>query len=556
MKRDYFEFNNQRVRDVILVVSNLRQVDEKEAARNYIRSIVYQEVDKKYKAAREIAIKKTAENKKRAEAAATKLEKEKMKSYPKGPFGRPWRDPFGTWYQYEIVRGPTPAIWITHLPILKKYRDDHIVLRVSHVENIHSFGSKLNFGQVVETRDKNGLIHVKWALGNDVPNVKLMELTKQNGRENVFSISIDIVNKYKHPHLSVHYYLGQELQKLREAVELNSSSFSYSSSDTEWCQITGVAKGISLSELAANIPSGKVLKIDQQKRTIYVSLELPSNLPSLEELKKIKAAIKEAQNKEFAKAAAERERKREKEKKQRDDFWNRPRTTDKEPRDEESVYTWAIRILKGEDRWATDAVYKRLMKEPVDNKTKDEITQLLVHNYTRGKLNYYRKDIIPLFEKWNSDILLDRLSEALQKEERDTDFFVDTNLAVVLAKLKTEKSARVIALQLQAIYAGGNRNQASEKVVASLSEMGDMVEPVAIELLGKEAAAAKIAAARILYEIGTQKCYDQLTAVRNTTKNDYVKEACKLARTEIRKRKIKADKERKNKLKEKLTIQP
>jgi hypothetical protein len=508
------------------------------AASTYLRKKLFKAVYFDYANAATKAKQQTEANRKAAADAALA---EHQKTWGEGGVGPMWIR-----FQYKPVDSDLPYPSIE----AGAASGGTYTFYVSPVVDLNAFAKRFDVGQATNVDNSGRKVTFQAVLPNPVPDFDVEELIVQHGAENVATL---IVTNAAGDESAVGAYLGRQATQLDPKINLFVVGPKPITRDSYEMTVAPVGD---LQVFADRIRFGKVTALDPSKRALTVSADLPNPLPT--------AALAA---KGAAGAAGET-------KKLSD--WS---DFDKEPLEGESKIDWALRIVKGNGLYV-DRALAELAAMPADPKELDRVAEVLNATFTGNGLHVdrhvdaivnwktlegARKIADKITEDWSNSSsekyiaaikrmdmpqATDAAADAIRRKivddrggfrleqnltalerldrpdvaiaalkvlvERDSPSFGNKNAIQGLTRFKTPEAAEVLASQIGHKWVG---NDAS----VALKQMGDVAEPVVIRMLSSRAPLVRAEAANILYDVGTQKGVDALTAAVAREKEAVVK---------------------------------
>ena len=228
-----------------------------------------------------------------------------------------------------------------------------------------------------------------------------------------------------------------------------------------------VAPVTDLQLFSESITWGVKTNHDDVLRTIDVLADLPVDLPK----RPTAAELAEIRKREAAEEA------------------KKPKPTDKAPKEGEDPLDWAVRIVKGGDRYASKNALLELHLMNVNQERLEEVSRLLVA--TVDSTNNMPEHLKAMLN-WRTDDTEKAILriDAKSKSSGDKKALMDA-----LVGLATPKAAEALASGLADLWVG-------EDSVSRLIEIGPIAEPYVLRYITNKDAKVRVRAYRILAEIG------------------------------------------------------
>ena len=420
-------------------------------ADKYLHRKIFQAAYADYAAAEAKAEAETARNKEQAENEA-------RANSGGGRFG-----PMIVWYRYKRVRSDLP-----YPTVRRSVREGGtFTYHAFPAINPQEFANRLAIGSVAGIEGRK--IRISAQLPDPVPDPDVEELTIQYGTGSV--VKLNISGAIGDPD-SIEYFLEREIKAADPTSDLRVAGAQALGNNNYEIFVAPVTD---LQIFSESVKWGVPTEYDDALRTIDILADLPVDLPK----RPTASELAEIRRREAAEEA------------------KKPKPTDKAPKEGEDPLDWAIRIVKGGDRYASKNALLELHLMKVNEERLEEVSKLLIA--TVGSTNNMAEHLKAMLN-WRTDETEKAILriDAKSKSTADKKALMDG-----LVGLGTPKAAEALASGLADFWIG-------EDSVSRLIEIGPVAEPYVLRYIMNKDAKVRIRAYRILSEIGGEESLKRL----------------------------------------------
>lgn len=485
------QFEQTYGRDKIAMVTITGVTGDSAAATNYLNRKLFRAAYHDYEQSAKRAQAATKSNQDAAKQQAVQQHQQTWGSNSIGP----------TWvqYQYKVVEADLPYPRVQQ----GTTANGTYVYYVAPVINLDEFSKRFTVGNITSIDQGNRAVQIQSLLPDPVPDIDLEELLIKHGKSGIATLRITGAAGDEG---KVTYYIEQQVVKLDPQVNLETVGPKRKGKDEYELY---VAPASDLKLLSERVTFGTVTNTDSANRVLTVAAKLPENLPE----RPSAAELHAARMKEW------------------EDRANKPSDWDKEPRKDEDVYIWAMRVIKGGNPFAADAAYIQLSSMEPDDEHLKEISAVLVATLNNASSGTRLDNHLQAMVVWKTD----ETTKAIIGLLSETNSFTRASAIKALGKLPSKQAATAVAGRMSDFFDGKDAS-------AALRQMGIVAEDTVLRLAESPAPTMRAEAYSILAEIGNEKTLTKLKSLHTKDRNRDSKAAAKAA-IDILKERVDAEKE-------------